>query len=138
MAFASARTSPDSKAAAKLISNSSYQRTFWLGWPTSWWGGKGPLCEIRADDDGDTRTAGWRRDRRHHRAEVALQPGHGRCRTATGAVQDLGLRHPPRGGRPEAGVPSFSLEQGGQDAGGGPDSVRQPVAAASILEPEGP
>src|SRR5439155_21115863 len=127
IALASARTSPDSKAPAKLISNASYQRTFGrVGLPLGR-RGKGSLREIGAEQDGHAGTGGRRGDRRHHSPEVALQPGHGRGRTPTGAVQDASLRHPLRGGRSQAGVPALRREDGRHDAGRRRSSVGEPV-----------
>src|SRR6266576_4223286 len=84
MARASARTSPESKAPARLIS-------------IRLWRGEGFEGEVGAEQDCDARTAGGRRDRRHDAAKVVLEPGDRGGRAAAGAIQDLGLGDPLRG-----------------------------------------
>src|SRR3989454_10126709 len=101
IARASARTSPESKAPAKLISN-----RLSLGGRR-----EGLQGEIGADEDGDGRAAGRRGNRHPRPAEVVLEPRNRGSRAAPGAIQDLGLGDPLGGGGAQAGLPPLGLEQ---------------------------
>src|SRR5437879_6361647 len=119
MARASARTSPESKAPAKLISirlsltarfstpeRAHHRALFHAGARSS--GGRGESFEgeVGAEENRDARTAGWRRDRRHHPAEVVMKPGNGGGCAAAGPIQGLGLGAPLRELQPQAGLPA--------------------------------
>src|SRR5207237_1134264 len=59
-------------------------------------GREGFQGEVRTEDDGDARAAGWRRDGCHYPAKVVLEPGDGGRRPTAGAVEDLGRGAPLR------------------------------------------
>src|SRR2546425_8626506 len=142
MARASARTSPESKAPAKLISDGIVPPTL----PSLASGGgkcsafgrrEGFQGEVGAEDDRDAGAVGRGRNRSHHPAEVILEPGDRGGGAAAGAVKDLRLGDPLRRGWADAGLPSLRLKGGRHDARRGPHAVGQPVAAAPVLHLEG-
>src|SRR5437899_7217345 len=124
MARASARTSPESKAPAKLISirlsltarfstpeRAHHRALFHAGARSSGGRGEGFEGEVGTEEDRDARAARGRRDRRHDPAEVVMEPGHGGGRATVRAIQNLSLGDPLRGGGPDAGLPPLGLEQ---------------------------
>src|SRR5437879_5134882 len=118
MARASARTSPESKAPARLISNrlsltarfstperAHHRALFHAGARSSGGRGEGLEGEVGAQQDGDGRATRRGGDSGHRPAEVVLEPGNGGGRAAARAIQDLGLSDALGGRRTEARLP---------------------------------